>query len=411
MGGNNQIKRRQFLGVAAGTMAGFLTARRVSGASSDAVRQTAGKGEQEVIKRTLGRTGYRIPVVGMGVMNADNPELVRRAYELGIRHFDTAYVYQRGRNEEMVGRVLVEELKVRDKVVIATKINIRPPQRSNPPEQIKEMHRRMIDESLARLRTDYVDILYSHDVSDPEWLKNPGLIEALQEIKEQKKARFIGFSTHQNMNSVIRTAMELKIYDVVLTTLNYSLFDYTEYLNTLKQAAAQGIGLVAMKTQCQQPWYREGQPSELRRFYEGPVLHTALLKWVLRHEFITCAVPGFTTFDQLNEDIRVINNLEYTAEEKKFLEDKMVKTQMAAVCRLCGKCLPTCPSRVNIPDLLRVHMYASAYGNLIQARETLEDLGGKQAVEACRNCPGCTAECARGVNIKRRLEELKAWLV
>lgn len=411
MGFKNQINRRQFLGAAAGAVTGLLTAGRGSGASPDAVGETSGKAERGVITRVLGRTGYRIPVLGMGVMNADNPELVRRAYELGIRHFDTAYVYQRGRNEEMVGRVLVEELKVRDKVVIATKINIRPPQRSLPPEQIKEMHRRMIDESLTRLRTDYVDILYSHDVSDPEWLKNPGLMEALQEIKEQKKARFIGFSTHQNMNSVIRTAMELKIYDVVLTTLNYSLFDYAEYLDTLKKAAAQGIGLVAMKTQCQQPWYREGQPAELRRFYEGPVLHTALLKWVLRHDFIACAVPGFTTFEQLNEDIKVIDNLEYTAEERKFLEDKMVKTQMAAVCRLCGKCLPTCPARVNIPDLLRVHMYASAYGNLIQARETLEDLGGKQAVEACRNCPRCTAECARGVNIKRRLEELKAWLV
>jgi predicted aldo/keto reductase-like oxidoreductase len=403
------INRRKFLGAAAGTVAGVLTLGGYVPASARNQKNEEKAGG--LIIRTLGRTGYKIPVVGMGVMNADNPELVHRAYELGIRHFDTAYSYQRGRNEEMVGKVLVEELKARDKVVIATKINIRPAQRSLPAQQIKEMHRRMIDESLTRLRTDYVDILYSHDVSDPEWLKNPALIESLQEIKEQKKARFVGFSTHQNMDSVIKTALELKIYDVILATLNYSLFDYTEYLNTLKKAAAQGIGLIAMKTQCQQPWYREGQPAELRRFYEGPVLHSALLKWVLRHEFITCAVPGFTTFDQLNEDIKVISSLDYTAEEKKFLEDKMVKTQMAAVCRLCGQCVPTCPARLNLPDLLRVHMYASAYGNLLQARETLEELGGKKAMAACENCSACTATCARGVNIGRRLEELKAWLV
>ncbi len=73
-----------------------------------------------VLQRTLGKTGLTLPVVSMGVMNADVPGLLRRAYELGIRHFDTAAGYQNGRNEEMVGRV-IKEMGVRDKVVISTK--------------------------------------------------------------------------------------------------------------------------------------------------------------------------------------------------------------------------------------------------------------------------------------------------
>src|SRR3954453_13812458 len=73
-----------------------------------------------LIQRTLGKTGLTMPVVSMGVMNADIPGLVRRSYELGIRHFDTAAVYQNGRNEEMVGAV-VKEMGIRDKVVISTK--------------------------------------------------------------------------------------------------------------------------------------------------------------------------------------------------------------------------------------------------------------------------------------------------
>jgi len=73
-----------------------------------------------ILQRTLGKTGLSLPVVSMGVMNADVPGLLRRAYELGIRHFDTAAGYQNGRNEEMVGRV-IKEMGVRDKVVIATK--------------------------------------------------------------------------------------------------------------------------------------------------------------------------------------------------------------------------------------------------------------------------------------------------
>ncbi len=401
------LNRRKFLEKAGGAVAGLLAYHRTSFSRGVTEKQ---RSQGELITRTLGRTGLRVPIVSMGVMNADNPELVRRAYELGIRHFDTAYVYQRGRNEEMVGRVLVEELKVRDRVVIATKILLRPQQRSLPVEEMKEVHRRMLEESLRRLQTDYVDILYSHDVSDPAWVKNPALIESLLALKEQKKVRFIGFSTHQNMNEVIRAAMEVKVYDVILTTLNYSLYDYAEYLETLRQAAAQGIGLVAMKTQCQQAWYRESVPPEMRRFYEGPIIHSALLKWVLRHEFMATAVPGFTTFEQLNTDIPVASNLEYTEEEKKFLEDRLVKLQMAAVCRACGQCLGTCPKGVDIPVVLRAHMYAASYGNFYQARETLDGLEPERSLKLCAECQQCQAKCVRGVNIARRLDELKILL-
>src|SRR5581483_10922288 len=77
-----------------------------------------------LVQRTLGKTGITLPVVSMGVMNADIPGILRRAYELGIRHFDTAAVYQQGRNEEMVGSV-IKELGVRDRVTISTKQVVR----------------------------------------------------------------------------------------------------------------------------------------------------------------------------------------------------------------------------------------------------------------------------------------------
>src|SRR5580765_1631877 len=84
-----------------------------------------------LLERTLGRTGLKLPIVSMGVMNADVPGILRRAYELGIRHFDTAAVYQNGRNEEMVGSV-VKEMGIRDKVVISTKIGTRASAQRSP---------------------------------------------------------------------------------------------------------------------------------------------------------------------------------------------------------------------------------------------------------------------------------------
>src|SRR5437660_5450450 len=90
-----------------------------------------------LIQRTLGKTGLTMPVVSMGVMNADIPGLLRRSYELGIRHFDTAAGYEGGRNEEMVGSV-IKDLGVPPAVIIATRQHRsnRPPNAAEPKRQV-----------------------------------------------------------------------------------------------------------------------------------------------------------------------------------------------------------------------------------------------------------------------------------
>ena len=145
-----------------------------------------------LIERTLGKTGLTMPVVSMGVMNADIPGLVRRSYELGIRHFDTAAVYQGGRNEEMVGSV-IKELGVRDKVIIATKQVMRNPTASDSKRRFMEG----MEASLRRLQMDHVDILYYHSVDSVEDARAEGPLEALQALKKEGKTRFIGLSTHK----------------------------------------------------------------------------------------------------------------------------------------------------------------------------------------------------------------------
>jgi predicted aldo/keto reductase-like oxidoreductase len=255
---------------------------------------------------------------------------------------------------------------------------------------------------------DQVDILYSHSVSTPEWLNHRAVLGAMEELKSQKKTRFIGFTTHANMNEMLKDATRTGAYDVALASFNYSFSDYREYEETLEQAAARGIGLVAMKTQCQQPWYKAANPEGVRRFYDGEIVHSALLKWVLRHDCISCAVPGYTAFGQVEEDLPAGFSLEYTAQEKKFLEDRNVKLGMTSVCRLCGECVPSCPANADIPALMRVHMYSTEYGNVFHARQVLDELPAGRAVRACASCAHCSARCTRGVDIDRRIGELKA---
>jgi len=399
--------RREFLGrTVAGALGGFGV-RSVLGDGAVCPQYVRPPAESTVLTRTLGKTGIVLPVVNMGVMNADIPMLVRRAFESGMRLFDTAAVYERGRNEEMVGSIL-QEMGVRDRAVIATKIYLPPPQRANPPDRVKAYFLTSAEQSLKRLRTDRVDILLFHNVSDPRDLSNPGAVEALQILKKQGRALQIGFSTHANMSECIAAAVPLGVYDVILTTFNYSFHADKPLFASLEKAHAAGIGLLAMKTQCNSvDWYLPQVSEGLRDYYRGPIDHGALLKWVLNHDFIAAAIPGFTTFAQLDDDALCAHSLEFTPAEKKFLDDRGVKAALASACRQCGSCIATCPKGADIPELLRIQMYAFNYGNLLQARHTLAAVPAERGLEACRDCPTCLAECAREVQVGRRMGELK----
>ena len=361
-----------------------------------------------LITRKLGDTGIVLPVVSMGVMNSNNPNLVKEAWKSGIRHFDTAWVYQNGNNEKMVGNALKEIKANRQNVIVATKTMLR--NRMNgfaKGKEAREVILRQLNDSLSRLQMDYIDILYIHDVSSTDLINDPYIQDTFTELKTRKKIRFCGFTSHVHWPEIVNDAARKKFYDVILLSFNISLGDDPTSINALKNASKAGIGLIAMKTQCQQDWYKHQLPSETQKFYEGKIMNTALLKWVLKHEYITTAVPGFTTFQQMEEDLVVMNNLEYSAEEKQFLSDRNIKLAMLGICRHCGKCMDSCPYRADIPSLMRVHMYSRVYGNATQARQTMDQIHAHRGLDVCTACNPCTAECSRSVPVSNRIAELK----
>lgn len=352
-----------------------------------------------VLQRTLGKTGITLPVVSMGVMNADVPGLLRRAYEMGIRHFDTAAGYQQGRNEEMVGQV-IKDLGVRDKVTVATKQASR-----NPPQSVAEAKKRFIEgveSSLRRLQMDHVDILYHHAVDSVEDARAEGPLEALQSLKKDGKTRFVGLSTHKTQD-VINEAMRLNLFDVVLVTLNYTMAHDAGVLSTIERAAKSGIGIVAMKTQAGGTVRPDAKlPKQL-----SAASQTALLKWVLNHDFITTAIPGFSTYEHLEQDFSVARNLTYTDEEERFLADKSFVAR-AEFCQQCGKCKDDCPKHVDIPALMRAHMYAVQYRNAGMAGEMLASVAPGRGLDACDGCESCMVACRNSVQIAKKIAQLKA---
>ena len=398
------MNRRNFLGNSGKQLAliGLTGLSNTSMIDNDPTANRPVKDKSKMLYRTLGKTGIKLPIVSMGVMNASNPGLLKAAWDEGIRHFDTAWYYQNGNNEKMVGSVL-KELKVnRSEVTIATKILVD----SLTGKEAKALFLKMFDESLVRLQMDYVDILYYHSASGSRQINDPYILEAFTELKKMKKIRFSGFSVHVDWPSILLDAASRKFYDVILLSYNYSMFSDQRISDAIKAAYDAGIGLIAMKTQCQQDWYKRNLSADQQKYYGESNMNTALLKWALKNEYITTAIPGFTTYEQLKEDMPVAYDLTLTREEEEFFKSKEVKLAVQSVCRHCGKCVATCPQNADIPSLMRTHMYSLSYGNPLMAKQTLSRIQPGKGLSACIGCTSCTSQCQHKVAIAERITEL-----
>ncbi|OGD09367.1 MAG: hypothetical protein A2Y86_02725 [Candidatus Aminicenantes bacterium RBG_13_62_12] len=363
---------------------------------ADGAQEAAPAGEKKGAfpTRVLGRTGIRLPIVSMGVMNADNENLVRAALDAGLIHLDTAHGYQRGRNEEMIGRVL--KGRPRDSFVIATKVQGEPRDRQTglfSPETTGEPFLQKFDLSLRRLGLDYVDILYLHNVRYRDSVLFEPLLKALESVKMSGKARFVGVSTHGNMAEAIMVAAESGFYDVVLTSYNFREQNLEALDAAIARAAEAGLGVVAMKTQAGVYWDKEKTE---------PISMKAALRWALRNPHIATAIPGMTAFDQLQLNLEVLNDPAITPEDWKDLH--LERKAGGLYCQQCLKCLPQCPAGLPLPSIMRTYMYAYGYGNLGAAHDLLASLDLLSS--PCGACGECRVICARGFDIKGRVTDI-----
>ncbi len=394
---NQAINRRNFLGrTTLGLLSSFMKFPRLKD-------QEGIPGQNDkIVYRTLGKTKLKIPVVSFGVMNTDTPELIQRAIDMGIKHLDTANVYLRGNSERVIGRI-VEESGKRNQLYIATKMRFARDRRKGtflPGRDGNELgateanFNKQLEESLQRLRTDYIDILYLHSCYSPGMATFEPMMKALVKAKEAGKARFIGISTHTDEPNVIRAAVDTGIYDVILTAYNFLQEHKDEVKKAIQSAADKGLGIIAMKTQAGGKINKKTDAN-----------HRAALKWVLQDKNICTTIPGMTTFEQLETNFDVMRDQALSAVEKR---DLLLASQIQGTffCQNCRSCILTCSARAEIPVLMRASMYLESYGNRIQAINTIEQLPRRLGLKACQGCSRCTARCPNGIEIRRRIQGL-----
>lgn len=226
--------RRSVTGLAAGSTFGTLASTEVASAT------LAGP----MPMRTLGKTGLEVSILGFGggsqfLKNKDGDwePMLERAVELGINFFDNSSNYQWGArmtSEERFGEVLS---KYRKDILICTKFDSR-----DPSEAMREF-----EQSLKRMKTDYLDVLMVHSIEPSEDLAalEKGVYKEMHRLKEEGVVHFIGFSS---MNSAARSRdlMERLDIDVALLAMNPTKYGNFAQV-ALPAARTKNVGTMAMK--------------------------------------------------------------------------------------------------------------------------------------------------------------------
>jgi len=374
------MNRRNFLSVSALAGVGAMVAPDITMASSVVNKEM----KEQFPTRKLGKTGIEIPILSMGVMRADNPAVVRAAYNAGITHFDTANGYQNGRNEEMLGAFFKD--KDRKTFTIATKA------RSNlNSENFETEFEELLNTSLRRLQMDYVDIFYVHGIENPEDFANPRLIKMLKKFKAEGKAKHTGFSTHANKPEQIAEAVKAGVFEVCLLSFNFKLGNLPQLFEAMQRGVDAGMGFVAMKSMTGGVEDAEG-----KKKIDG----AACLRWVWSNPNITTAIPGFTSFDLLDNCLEAARRPELDEKDKKYLADLRDNNELL-YCLNCETCVKDCRKHLPIPDIMRAYMYNYGYKQPLLSKETLMDLALNNNV--CSNCTACTVKCPSGFKVADKI--------
>jgi aryl-alcohol dehydrogenase-like predicted oxidoreductase len=276
----------------------------------------------------LGKTGVRISALILGGVAAmkEAPtakfhpaELANAALDAGITYFDTAPSYANGQSEQNYGQVLATRRK---EVFLATKTGNRS----------YDGAMREVEASLKRLRTDRLDLLQIHGVTEKEefskWDAADGVLKAVDKLRDEKVTRFIGVTGHESAEAM-RRAIELFDFDTILTTFNPTARRLAFQQCVLPLAREKQMGILAMKVmggglgslavgnpiKNDDVWYHDAAPRQAGA--------EVLIRYALGLP-ISAAVVGMGSLEHLKVNVAAVRDARpLNEQERKRLEKQM----------------------------------------------------------------------------------------
>ena len=365
------------------------------------------------------KSGNELSALGMGCMRligtlgridqGKAEEVIMEAINKGVNFFDTAYIYLG--SEVALGNVLHKN-KVRDKVFIATKL---PFFKCNSYEDFDKL----FNEQLTRLKTNYIDYYFIHNVSKlSDWKRicDLGIEKWIEEKKVSGQIKQIGFSFHGVRGEFMKL---IDSYDWEFCMIQYN------YVNTHYQAGIEGLHYAHAK----------GMPVFIMEPLLGGQLAGALpekaakllkqknpeasyaswaLRWLWNQPEVTLVLSGMSHIDQVQENSSLAD--EYGVDNLS-LDDLQVIQDVATIfsesykipCTGCNYCLP-CPKHINIPDSFMAYNTSytiSWFAGIQQYATTSGGLKSAFSLFDCTHCGKCEKHCPQNIKIMEKIKVVR----
>jgi predicted aldo/keto reductase-like oxidoreductase len=359
------------------------------------------------------KSGEKLSILGFGCMRFPDrrktEEMVMRAIEGGVNYFDTAWVYPG--SEETLGAIL-EKNRAREKTLIATKLPL--VMLKGPADFDK-----YFNQSLKRLRTDYIDYYLMHMITDmDQWekLKSWGIESWIAAKKQAGQIRRIAFSFHGSCAEFLKV---LDDYDWELCQIQYNYSDenFQAGVTGLKKAAEK-MPVVIMEPLLGGK-LATGLPKEAAAIFKkaNPALSPAAwgLNWVWNQPEATLLLSGMNSMDQLEENLRLadkagagmLGETEFDAYRRALA---VIKRSYKVPCTGCNYCMP-CPLGVNIPGCFAAYntRYTMGYYTGLQQFITSTALTSEHSgsPSQCVKCGKCESHCPQNLPIIKHLGEVR----
>jgi L-glyceraldehyde 3-phosphate reductase len=314
----------------------------------------------QMLYRTCGHSGLKLPLISFGLWHnfghIDSFEtahaMIRRAFDLGITHFDLGNNYgpPPGSAEENFGKIFRQDLAGhRDELIISTKAGYRMWEGPYGDGGSRKYLIASLDQSLRRMGLEYVDIFYHHRPDTETPLEET--MSALDHIVRSEKALYVGISSYDAQQTLQAAKLLGELgTPCLIHQPKYNMFTRwvePDLLNVLKK---QGIGCIAFSPLAQgllTDRYLRGIPDDSRAAKpdgflkrdevteeklkkvkalseiaqkRGQTLAQLSVAWVLRHGVMTSALIGASRVEQIDDSVGALNNLEFSGEELKAID-------------------------------------------------------------------------------------------
>ena len=369
-------------------------------------------------RKKIDKLNAETSLLGFGAMrlalNSDgsidyhaSSEMIDKAIAGGINYFDTAYVYHEQKSEVFLGDELVSRYP-REDYYLATKL---PTFRVSKAEELDAM----LNESLKRLKTDYIDFYLMHSLNWGSWekMKSLGAVDFIERAKKSGKIRRIGFSSHAYADEYQKIIEDYPQWEFTQIQVNYADWETKPWIKECYEIAEKARIPVIIMEPVRGGGLADSNAPAVKKLIEmlkpGVTPASVAFRWAAGLKAAFVILSGMSTLAQVEENLKTFSPITpLTDDERKAINEtiKVMKDFPTVPCTACEYCLEGCPKDIPIDDMFGSF---NSYLYFQNARQFLMWYPGEgNRPSDCIECGACASVCPQQIDVPEDLKRVDA---